>query len=51
MLQKLSDDLQASLPGVIVSSPDASIYSVIDVKNIAKPGFDAKDFSLFCAEK
>jgi aspartate aminotransferase len=36
-------------PGLIVSSPDASIYTVIDVRNIVKPGFDAVDFVLYCA--
>ncbi|MCD6436120.1 MAG: aminotransferase class I/II-fold pyridoxal phosphate-dependent enzyme [Clostridiales bacterium] len=36
-------------PKLIVSSPDASIYSVIDVRNIVKPGFDAVEFVLYCA--
>ncbi|MDX9916930.1 MAG: pyridoxal phosphate-dependent aminotransferase [Gudongella sp.] len=36
-------------PRLIVSSPDASIYSVIDVRNIVKPGFDSIDFVLYCA--
>ena len=38
-------------PGLIVSSPDASIYSVIDVRNVVKPGFDAIDFVLYCAQE
>ena len=37
--------------GVIVSSPDASLYSVVDVKNAAKPGFDAMDFVMYCAKE
>lgn len=36
-------------PGLIVSSPDASIYTVIDVRNVVKPGFDCIDFVLYCA--
>ncbi len=36
-------------PNLIVSSPDASIYSVIDVRNIVKEGFDSIDFVLYCA--
>lgn len=36
-------------PKLIVSAPDASIYSVIDVRNVVKPGFDAIDFVLYCA--
>ncbi|MCX6823218.1 MAG: aminotransferase class I/II-fold pyridoxal phosphate-dependent enzyme [candidate division SR1 bacterium] len=51
MLQDLSDGLKSLLPGIIVSRPDASLYSIIDVRNIAKPGFDAKAFSLFCAQE
>ena len=39
------------LPGVIISSPDASIYSVVDVRNIAKPGFNATDFVMYCTKK
>jgi aspartate aminotransferase len=35
--------------GLIVSSPDASIYTVIDVRNVVKPGFNATDFVLYCA--
>ena len=36
-------------PNLIVSNPDASIYSVLDVRNIVKPGFNAIDFVLYCA--
>ena len=49
MLQAFTEGMRAALPGVIVSSPDASIYSVIDVRDIAKPGFDARKFVEFCA--
>ncbi len=49
MLATLTEDMKKRLPGVIISSPDASIYSVVDVRNIAKPGFDALDFVLWCA--
>ena len=51
LMVKLTDDLKSRLPGVIVSSPDASIYSVVDVKNIAKEGFDANEFVLYCSQK
>lgn len=36
-------------PNLIVSSPDASIYLVIDVRKVVKPGFDSIDFVLYCA--
>ena len=47
----VTSELKKKLPGVLISSPDASIYSVVDVKKIAKPGFNAKDFVLYCAQK
>jgi len=43
--------LKSKEPGLIVSSPDAAIYSVIDVRNVVKPGFDAIDFVLYCAQE
>jgi len=51
MMTKITDDLKKRLPSVIVSSPDASIYSVVDVKNIAKPGYNATDFVLYCSQE
>lgn len=48
---KVYNGLKAEEPGLIVSSPDASIYSVIDVRNVVKPGFDAIDFVLYCAQE
>lgn len=51
MMKNLTQQFKDKLPGIIVSSPDASIYSVVDVKNIAKPGFNAMEFVLYCAQK
>ena len=51
MLTDFCSELKSRLPGVIVSNPDSSIYSVIDVRNIAKPGFDAMDFVMYCAKE
>lgn len=51
MMGKVYSELKQLLPGIILSSPDAAIYSVMDVKNIAPKDFDAKDFVLFCASK
>ena len=48
---KVYNGLKEQEPGLIVSSPDASIYSVIDVRNVVKPGFDSIDFVLYCAGK
>ncbi len=51
MMVAFTDDLRARIPGIVVSSPDASIYSVIDVRNVAPDDFDAMDFVEFCASE
>jgi aspartate aminotransferase len=51
MLVDLSEKTRRLMPGVIVSSPDATIYSGIDVRNIAADGFDALDFVIWCARE
>jgi aspartate aminotransferase len=51
LLARVSGELKRQLPGLIVSSPDASIYSVLDVRSIVKPGFDAADFVMYCARE
>ncbi|WP_312814068.1 aminotransferase class I/II-fold pyridoxal phosphate-dependent enzyme [Sedimentibacter sp.] len=48
-IKKVSKGLKDLEPGLIISSPDASIYTVIDVRNVVKPGFDAIEFVLYCA--
>jgi len=50
LIFKVYNGLKEQEPGLVVSSPDASIYSVIDVRNVVKPGFDAIDFVLYCAQ-
>lgn len=51
MLVELTETTRRLLPGVIVSSPDASIYSVIDVRDIVADGFDALEFVIWCARE
>lgn len=51
MMVAFTDDLRGRIPGIIVSSPDASIYSVIDVRNVAPAGFDAMGFVEYCASE
>jgi aspartate aminotransferase len=48
---KVYNELKAMEPKLIVSSPDASIYSVIDVRNIVAPGFDGRAFVQYCASE
>ncbi|MHC4607286.1 MAG: hypothetical protein ACYTAF_10225 [Planctomycetota bacterium] len=51
MMTEFTRTLKRLLPGVIISKPDASLYSVIDVRGIVRPGFNAMDFVLYCAQK
>lgn len=51
MLESFTNETRSRIPGAIVSSPDASIYSVVDLRDAAPEGFDALDFVLYCARK
>ena len=51
MLFSFSQGTKEALPGVIVSSPDAALYSVIDVKNLVDENFNALDFVMWCASE
>lgn len=51
VIKDVRNELLVQEPSLIVSSPDAAIYTLIDVRNVVKPGFDSVDFVLYCAEK
>lgn len=51
MSSKLTAELRALMPKLIVSSPDSSIYSVVDVSDVAPADFDAQDFVMHCARE
>lgn len=51
MLNQLTSDFRKILPDIIVSTPEASIYSVVDVRNIVPNTFNAQEFVDFCASK
>ncbi|MBF0207822.1 MAG: aminotransferase class I/II-fold pyridoxal phosphate-dependent enzyme [Oligoflexia bacterium] len=51
MMQKLSTEIKRLMPGVIISSPDAALYSVIDVRDLVNKDFHAEDFVMYCASK
>jgi len=44
-------DLLKYMPGLIVTFPEASIYLIIDFRNITEKNFSAIDFVTFCAKK
>jgi aspartate aminotransferase len=51
MVSEMVEGMARWLPGAIVSRPESSIYSVVDVRNTVKPGFDALDFVMYCARE
>jgi aspartate aminotransferase len=51
ILRSLNEGLTERMPGIIVSSPSASIYSVVDMKNLTAKEFDASDFTMYCARE
>ena len=51
MLVHLTETTRRLLPGIIVSSPDASIYSVVDLRNLVDDRFDALEFVIWCARE
>lgn len=51
MLETFTSGLQALLPGIVVSRPDAALYSIVDVRNLVDERFNAMDFVMFCASE
>jgi aspartate aminotransferase len=51
LMAELTVELQRLLPGVIVSAPEASIYSVVDVRALVPPAFEAAEFVRYCARE
>lgn len=51
LLEEMNTLMRETLPGIIVSSPDAAIYSVVDVRRIVSESFDAREFVLHCARE
>lgn len=51
MMGFLHHELTCLMPGLIVSRPDASLYSVLDVKHLVGPAFNVMDFVMYCARQ
>ncbi len=51
MLQDFTARTRELVPGAIVSSPDASIYSVVDLRNVVPATFDGVEFVRWCARE
>jgi aspartate aminotransferase len=48
LLRAFTSEMRERVPGIVVSSPEAALYSVVDLAAL-RPGFDAVDFATFCA--
>jgi len=51
MAKSLTAGLKKEMPQLIVSAPDASLYTVVDVRNLFDKDFDATDFVMYCARE
>lgn len=51
MSRTLTEDLKREMPKLIVSAPDASLYTVVDVRNMVGKDFDASEFVMYCARQ
>ncbi|MHC4391477.1 MAG: aminotransferase class I/II-fold pyridoxal phosphate-dependent enzyme [Planctomycetota bacterium] len=51
VMDRVARGLREELPGLIVADPEASLYTVIDVRNIAPAGFSATRFVEACAAR
>ncbi len=51
MANEVTVGLKKELPQLIVSTPDAALYTVLDVRNFVESDFDANDFVMYCAQK
>lgn len=51
IIEILKNEFEKYLPNVIVSKPQAAIYSVVDLSPIVGDNFDATNFVLYCARE
>lgn len=49
--KNLAASLKKELPDLIVSAPDAALYTIVDVRNRVNADFEATDFVMYCAQK
>ncbi len=51
LLEYMYENLKKRLPDAIVSKPEASIYFVVDLRNMVDKDFNAEDFVMYCAKE
>src|SRR5581483_9099682 len=49
--KSLASCLKKELPDLIISAPDAALYTIVDVRNHFDANFEATDFVMYCAQK
>ncbi|WP_025209277.1 pyridoxal phosphate-dependent aminotransferase [Hippea sp. KM1] len=51
LLEYMYEELKKRLPDAIVSKPEASIYMVVDLRDMVDEDFEAEDFVMYCAKE
>ncbi len=51
LMRSTAAAVREALPGIVVSHPESSLYSVLDVGGLVGPTFDATQFVEFCAAR
>jgi len=51
LMTETAEEIRQALPKAVVSSPDAAIYLVVDVKDVVDKNFEMGKFVLWCARE
>ena len=51
LILDFQNELKKQIPEIIISKPDSSLYSVIDLKKVVSDDFNALDFVMWCAKE
>lgn len=51
LAKTVTSGLKKEVPQLIVSTPDAALYTVVDMRNVFGADFDVTDFVIYCAQK
>lgn len=51
MMEAFAAHTRELVPGVVVGQPSAALYTVVDLRRVVGPDFNAQDFVMWCAEE
>jgi len=51
MMEAFAQRTRELVPGVVVGQPSAALYTVVDLRHVVGPDFDAQSFVMWCAEE